>query len=52
MTAFVLRTCALRQAFRLTVKKLEKYNAPSDKHGEDLGRERIDQVSVNILTIK
>lgn len=33
-----------RQAFKVTVKKLEKLNVPSEKHKEDLERERIDQV--------
>lgn len=32
-----------RQAFKVTMKKLEKLNAPSDCK-EDLARERIDQV--------
>ena len=34
-----------RQAFKITVKKLDKLNAPSEKHKEDLRRERLDQVS-------
>ena len=33
-----------RQAFKITVKKLDKLNAPSEKHKEDLRRERLDQV--------
>jgi len=34
-----------RQAFKVTMKKLEKLNAPTnDKHKDDLARERIDQI--------
>lgn len=33
-----------RQAFKITVKKLEKLNAPSEKYKDELARERIDQV--------
>ena len=34
-----------RQAFRVTMKKLDKLNAKSEIHKEDLVREKIDQVS-------
>ena len=33
-----------KQAFKVTVKKLEKLNTPSKEHAEDLVRERMDQV--------
>lgn len=34
-----------RQAFKITMKKLDKLNAPtSDKYKEDLEREKLDQV--------
>ena len=34
-----------RQAFRVTMKKLDKLNSKSELHKEDLVREKIDQVS-------
>ena len=35
-----------RQAFKVTMKKLDKLNAPvADEFKEDLERERLDQVS-------
>ena len=33
-----------RQAFKVTIRKLEKLNVKSEEHEEDLARERIDQV--------
>ena len=33
-----------KQAFKVTVKKLEKLNAPSKEHPEDLITEKMDQV--------
>lgn len=33
-----------RQAFKVTMKKLEKMNAKTEIHKEDLARERIDQI--------
>ena len=35
-----------RQAFRVTMKKLDKLNSKSELHKEDLLREKIDQVSI------
>ena len=34
-----------RQAWKVTMKKLDKLNTPVDKFKDDLARERIDQVS-------
>ena len=39
-----------REAFALTVKKLEKLNQPSAGHKEELARERIDQVTQARMT--
>lgn len=36
-----------RQAFKVTLKKLEKLNAPSDKNKEDQELEKIDQVNAS-----
>lgn len=33
-----------RQAFKVTMKKLEKLNTPTEKFKEDLEREKLDQV--------
>ena len=38
-----------KEAFKLTVKKLDKLNQPSAKHKEDLARERIDQVGKSFV---
>ncbi len=38
-----------RQAFKVTMKKLEKMNAKTEIHKEDLMRERIDQVSPKLI---
>lgn len=35
-----------RQAFKVTMKKLEKINSKTEIHKEDLVRERIDQVKL------
>ena len=44
-----------RQAWKVTMKKLDKLNTPVDKFKDDLARERIDQVFlcfiVNILQL-
>ena len=37
-----------RQAWKVTMKKLDKLNTPVDKFKDDLARERIDQVSTPI----
>ncbi len=39
-----------RQAFALTVKKLEKLNTPCEKFKEDLERESFDQVNQQLVT--
>ena len=40
-----------RQAFKVTMKKLDKLNAPvADEFKEDLERERLDQVSVAAIS--
>ena len=40
-----------RQAWKVTMKKLDKLNTPVDKFKDDLARERIDQVSKPICII-
>ena len=34
-----------RQAFKVTMKKIDKINSKSEEHKDDLMRERIDQVN-------
>ena len=38
-----------RQAFKVTMKKLDKINSKTEVHKEDLARERIDQVILYFL---
>ena len=38
-----------RQAFKVTMKKLDKINSKTEIHQEDLARERIDQVRMRHL---
>ncbi len=40
-----------RQAFKVTMKKLDKLNAASEIHKEDLVRERIDQVHSELVLL-
>ena len=40
-----------RQAFKVTMKKLDKLNTATEIHKEDLVRERIDQVNITVHTI-
>ena len=40
-----------RQAWKVTMKKLDKLNTPVDKFKDDLARERIDQVSKYFLSL-
>lgn len=40
-----------RQAFKVTIKKLEKINVATVKHKEDLAREKIDQVRIKYILV-
>ena len=40
-----------RQAWKVTMKKLDKLNTPVDKFKDDLARERIDQVRKYFLSL-